>query len=105
MTPITNQSNSNSLASESAANVFDINRFSKTPKARHYARRAATKTAVERDNNAQLGVLVAEAKLATASPTFPEYKTQSHQEILAIIDRVNQTAKLLDWMRHEEIGR
>lgn len=104
MTPINNPHSNNLPSDRPDIAAYDINRFNKTPQARHYARRAAKQSAL-RSDDAELSQLVADAKGKTtqSGPAFPEYKSQSPAEIIAIINRVNQTAKLIDWMRTQEM--
>ena len=106
MTPISSLSHSNNLSSSNPdVSAYDINRFNRTPKARHYARRSAERAPGVAADNTPVSQLIADAKSKTANfgPTFPEYSGQSHAEILVRLKRVNDTAKLIAWMRKERI--
>lgn len=107
MTPTINPLRSNSLPSEKAdAGVFDINRFNRTPQARHYVKRAAQKQVSSVNRDAKVDGFVSDAKRAADSQkfAFPEYKTQSPEEIKTMLDRIKQTAEVLEWMRGEEMA-
>ncbi len=90
--------------------VFDINRFNRTPEARHYVRKASAKTnsvAVSRDE--QLHQLVADAQQYSVSANYQaapelEHKTQTPEEMQELLGRIAQTNQLIKWMREQAIG-
>lgn len=84
--------------------VFDIDRFNRTPEARHYARKASARTGDMAGQDANLNQLVADAQhYSTQSEIVPrsEYKKQTPEEMKVLLDRVAQTNRLLQWMREQ----
>ena len=106
MTPTINPLHSNNMSSEkSSGTMFDINRFNHTPQARHY-KRVAQKNVPTAAHDKKVSGYVSDARRAAESQkfAFPEYKTQSPEEVKALLDRIKQTAEVLEWMRGEEMA-
>lgn len=105
MVPTNNMTNPTTPQPERTdRSVFDIDRFNRTPQARHYARKSSARVGISESQDANLSQLVADAQQYSTRVevgSVPEYKKQTPEEMKVLLDRVVQTNQLLQWMREQ----